>query len=169
MFDGPDIGYRTYIYNSSSFTINKYAKFVIDENGDRYIENMAVYAFDDNFDFKSSDPVAEALNPDLKQLVDPSGLGRTINITFSGKENVPVQSVYNSAQYFSDVESAYSHYSMSNVINALSGVYDITSKLYGSGAGPTAFLDGKSRPIIYRHPWGRPPNHQRYYKSQLSA
>lgn len=44
---------RTYIWNSQGFTVASDARFVIEPDGTRHIENFAILPFDDNFDFES--------------------------------------------------------------------------------------------------------------------
>ena len=44
---------RTYILNSQGYAINKFARFIVTKDGERYIENLTLLPLMDNFDFSS--------------------------------------------------------------------------------------------------------------------
>jgi hypothetical protein len=90
---------RTYIYNSGSFSIADAARFVVEPDGRRHIENFSIAPRQDkdvreNFDLNSTDSVslnsliAAAGNQYIRANIDPSGIGRKIWIDFVG--TVPV-------------------------------------------------------------------------------
>lgn len=92
---------RSYIWNSTGFKIVDNADFVVTQDGRRYIENYAVVPLGgENFDFVGSG-LSNFVNPTLEYLVDPSGIGRTINIAFNG--NVVTRS-YSFENYQADLE-----------------------------------------------------------------
>lgn len=64
-----DYAERVYIWNSGEFKISDNARFIVKENGDRYIENFAIEPRDeDNFDFESNDLIAQLGNHELEQV-----------------------------------------------------------------------------------------------------
>ncbi|MHB9021815.1 MAG: hypothetical protein ACYC3A_08305 [Halothiobacillus sp.] len=66
-----DFASRVYIYNSSSFAIPLDAKFVVEADGTRSIENFAILPANDNFDFISDDFATGLVNPILDHQIDP--------------------------------------------------------------------------------------------------
>lgn len=75
-----DHAFRTYVYNSSGFRLAPEAVFVIEPDGSRHVENFAILPFDDNFDFFSGDDLATFGNPWLQARIDPSRIGRRVEI-----------------------------------------------------------------------------------------
>jgi len=108
---------RTYIYNSTGFTISPTAEFVIKADGTREITGLGVYVFNENFDFSSDDIAANLANPLLKSWIDPSGLGRTVKLIFANRGDVPVPSVYTAADFLSDVDDIVSHQTVPNPVS----------------------------------------------------
>ncbi|MBR7060087.1 MAG: hypothetical protein IKI22_05745 [Neisseriaceae bacterium] len=90
-----DLFERAYIWNSVAFMVNDDAVFVIDEDGNRFIENFAIVPFSndkpglrdengkpmDNFDFTGGD-TSNIANAAIGWKIDPSGIGRKVNIKF---------------------------------------------------------------------------------------
>ena len=88
-----DIGLRSYIYNTGGFKVSDGARFVIDADGTRHITNLAVHAFNDDFDF-NGDGLVGTLDPIAEAQIDPPKIGRAIKIDFINKESVPVDLNY---------------------------------------------------------------------------
>jgi hypothetical protein len=72
---------RSYIYNTSGFTISekylpstKLLKFIIEANGTKHIQNMQILPLTDNFDFDSSDKSTVLANAVLQPNIDPSNI-----------------------------------------------------------------------------------------------
>ncbi len=90
---------RTYIYNSGSFSISDSARFIVELDGRRHIENFSITPRQDdkvreNFDLESTTKanlnslIGAAGNQYIRANIDPSGIGRKIWIDFVGA--VPV-------------------------------------------------------------------------------
>lgn len=95
---------RVYIYASTSFEISDVAKFVV-KGKDRYIENMAVHAHHDDFDFNSGNRVHRFGNwLKLQSKIDPDNLGRIVKIKYQDKKLVPVTPVYRLEDFLKDRE-----------------------------------------------------------------
>lgn len=86
-----DLVERAYIWNTSGFMIDDGATFVVKANGERYIENFAIRPLkwngeEENFDFQGGG-WSNLVNPILADNIDPSRIGRTVDINFTGKIN----------------------------------------------------------------------------------
>jgi Ca2+-binding RTX toxin-like protein len=95
---------RVYIYNSTAFQLSDDVRFIVAADGTKRIENFAVSPRDDvqeNFDFASSDGLAEFFNADLEYKIDQSGIGITVNIDFSGAIST---STYTLSDYNADLQ-----------------------------------------------------------------
>jgi hypothetical protein len=88
--DIDDYAERVYVYNSQEYKISDDAKFIVEADGTRRIENFSVeYRQDpstppENFDFVGGGNAAAVGNGFLQPRVDPSNIGRTVNINFTG-------------------------------------------------------------------------------------
>lgn len=82
--DDPDYMDRAYVFGSMKFEINKDAKFIINSDGSREVLDIAVVPVDDNFDYISTSTSAQVTNWLTKERIDPSGIGRTVQIKFTG-------------------------------------------------------------------------------------
>ena len=79
-----DYSDRAYVFGSTDFEIVPDAKFIVNPDGSREIVDIAVQPMADNFDYESSNAVAAITNWLTKDRIDPSGIGRTVPIEFSG-------------------------------------------------------------------------------------
>jgi hypothetical protein len=96
---------RSYIYNTQAFKIADDAVFVIEADGTRHIENFAIIPdtnVPDNFDFQGGDDFTNAGNILLKDWIDPSGIGRTINFHYDNMTNIQRYD-YQNTNYYSDI------------------------------------------------------------------
>ena len=75
---------RAYVFGSGEFEINADAKFVINADGSREILDIAVVPRNDNFDFTSTSVPAQITNALTESRIDPSGIGRSVPIIFTG-------------------------------------------------------------------------------------
>ena len=76
---------RAFIFGSTGFTIDfDSIKFVVKADGTKEIQGLKIIPCEDNFDFDSINGVANYLNEDFKEVIDPFGIGRTVPIKFTG-------------------------------------------------------------------------------------
>ncbi|MCO6517691.1 calcium-binding protein [Snodgrassella sp.] len=76
---------RAFIFGSTSFTIDfDSIRFVVKADGTREIQGLKIIPCKDNFDFDSSNGIANYFNKDFKKIIDPFGIGRTVPIQFTG-------------------------------------------------------------------------------------
>ena len=80
----PDYIDRAYVFGSSEFEINADARFIVHPNGNREVLNIAVVPRKDNFDYTSTDLAAQITNWLTVDRIDPSAIGRTVPIVFTG-------------------------------------------------------------------------------------
>lgn len=78
-----DLLMRAYVYQSSPYTIAKDAVFIIEADGTRHIENFAILPFTDDFDFNSGSLTSNIANRILKPRIDPTDIGRKVEILFT--------------------------------------------------------------------------------------
>jgi len=143
-----DYAERVYIYNSTAFEVTDSARFTVDSDGTRHITNFALLPRTDvqeNFDFESADGLAGLINPLLEYLVDPSFIGRGVNIDFSGTRTV--DSDYTDLDFSGDEAklASWTIYTVPNVVK----LAPVPGQLNFDGA--TNFThDGKA--ILYGSP-----------------
>ena len=75
---------RAYIFGSGEYKINKEARFYVNEDGSREIIDICVEPVDENFDYIGGNKLIQIANDLTKEQIDPSGIGRTVPITFTG-------------------------------------------------------------------------------------
>lgn len=91
---------RSYVFGHASFNLSDDTEFVVDSSGNLSMQNVKVVPENDNFDFKSTS-MAQYLNEYfLIPNIDPSGIGRTVSVTYTGSVS-PV--LYSSSAFASDV------------------------------------------------------------------
>ncbi len=79
---------RAYVFGSGNFKIADSARFVIDPiTGFRSVFNIAVEPVTDNFDYISGSWPAIITNWMTESRIDPSGIGRTVTIKFTGSNS----------------------------------------------------------------------------------
>lgn len=154
--DGGDYAERVYIYHSMSFKVVDDAQFIIDADGHRRIENFAIIPRDDstgdndvneNFDFKGKGLATDIGNPTLNDAIDPSRIGRTVDIDFTG--NIET-STYDSKDFLDDLSATFK-FNKANFISSLSyansAMVEVANNLWLND-GPTNFLY-QQKPIVY--------------------
>ncbi|HSC74691.1 MAG TPA: hypothetical protein VLB90_00455 [Pseudomonadales bacterium] len=143
-----DYSDRVYIWNSVAFKISDSTRFVVTDSGERYLTNFSIvpHSFKgdiENFDFESDDIIAGIGNSYLKDIIDPSDIGRTVNISFSGDRSAIAQ--YSYSDFLHDDATKISP-DLALLDGLKNGIDELTNKLFA--AGSTRFLqDGK--PIIH--------------------
>lgn len=91
---------RAYIFGHSGFHLSDDTEFTVGPNGELSMNNVSVIPEDDNFDFESTG-ISQYLNDFyLQPAIDPSQIGRTVNIYFTGTATV---SAYTADTYASDI------------------------------------------------------------------
>lgn len=144
-----DYALRVYIYNNTLFEISDSSKFIVGADGTVKIENFSVVpsgSQQENFDMNGGDFLTNfANNILLEPALDPSGIGRRVNINFTGNANGKTYSEENFLQDSNKIES----WKVSDLgyLKLNSDVADIALNLWLNN-GPTQFLDGLS-PIVY--------------------
>ncbi|MDK2126717.1 calcium-binding protein, partial [Parachitinimonas caeni] len=148
--DGKDDFYeRAYIWNTVAFKINDGASFVIESNGNRYIDNFSIDPYSkrnnqEDFDFTSSSMSSKVANYFLQPIVDPSGIGRSVPIGFDFSQGRTTTRLN-----FIDMMRASAQKTHASAVAAgrlALGADDLAAKLFQ--AGTIRFLDG-DKPIIY--------------------
>ncbi len=143
-----DYAERTYIWNSQSFKIVDDASFIVEENGSRHIESFGIEPnidprFPENFDFKSQDGLTKIGNDYLQPRVDPSNIGRKVNIDFTGEAP---RTTYDGNSYLNDLIKM-NTWSGLDLIKLKGDMDLLLEGLWFNGV--TRFLDSNNRPILY--------------------
>ena len=137
-----DLLERAYIWNSTSFKISDNAVFVVDKNGNRTIENFGIEpAKDEDFDFKGGF-FSNLVNPILEAMIDPSGIGKKVNIEFTGK----IETNTLTREKFFAEKSKKSAFSLVNALEVNANLNKLINQLWDSGSIKHLY---KNKPIIY--------------------
>lgn len=81
---------RSFAFGSTKFDLDKEkVRYVFDANTGEALRIDHIFAKPqvDNFDYKSNDGIARQVNPILRQITDPSGIGRQVKIEFEHEDN----------------------------------------------------------------------------------
>lgn len=144
---GSDIQLRTYIYGTSHFDIAATAKFVIEADGTRKIENFAVIPTQDNFDFVSDDGTTSLANKFGFLTVDPSHIGRQVIMNFTDT-NLIATKTYTQTDFINEKNFISNRWNMTEF--AIKGsVLSVAIDLFADGQAPSATFDDNNRPIFY--------------------
>jgi hypothetical protein len=122
-------------------------RFVVEADGTRYIENMSLsIRGQENFDFASSDPIANITADYVQNRMDVSHIGRTVNFTFV--DSSPVTAHYGADEFYADVASIEENSTVvPDLEYLLFEVNNILDNLWDDGV--SKFIDDEGRPIIY--------------------
>jgi VCBS repeat-containing protein len=135
---------RTYVFGSVSFVV-KSATLVVNLDGTRYIKDLVIAPFDDNFDYTSGNPMVQIADTlFLQSNTDPSYLGRTVEIEFNS--NDINSAVYTNEDYIKDINSDIYH-PIDGLVDAISYTLNVPEFLWDNGT--TQFIDSQGRAIIY--------------------
>ncbi|MDN2701266.1 hypothetical protein O0881_04550 [Janthinobacterium sp. SUN100] len=144
-----DMVERAYIWNTTQFQIDPRARFIVDQNGNRSIENFAIIprvkdGSPENFDFKAGDGVGKLANLALEPAIDPSGIGRTVILSFSD-DQIPVKN-FSQSDYNTSVSNLVIRNEL-NVVKLISEFPSFVTNLWNEGTTNTVDADG--RVILY--------------------
>lgn len=151
--DSDDIAERTFLWNSSALQLADDIVFVVETNGTRRIDNLAIVPLQqsdyvENFDLVThqNDWIASLGNQFIiKPKMDTFGIGRRVNINFTGSP--PSGHTYTQDDFEEDLLLTASQYSSLPPIGLLAGINDILDELWDEGI--TQFLDQDGLPIVY--------------------
>jgi Ca2+-binding RTX toxin-like protein len=145
-----DVAERVYIYNTQDYAINADARFIVDADGTRRIENLRVILPpSDDFDFVGG-PTSDLAALYLVPRVDPWHIGKTVQIDYSGDFNIGNYSRNEFLDHKSFINVALNPL-VSGLQTLLSG---LATQLFD--AGVTKFVDGAGRAIVYGDANGGP-------------
>lgn len=174
-----DYAERTYIWATTGFKVSDDAVFVVGTDGNGEVRNFSIEPIDkEDFDFEGG-PTSKIGNAALKPVIDPSGIGKTVEFKFTDMDKIPTSTLTKS-DFRRDVKSNVTStesvlkllFQMSTLGNltdpglllpkslsslshkaiAAVGLYameELKNKLFSSGDQPIRFLDSDNRPIIY--------------------
>lgn len=139
---------RAYIWESTAFQIDNHARFVVNADGSRYIQDFGIIPYSndgtENFDFKSSSGFSELVNFALEPLVDPPGIGREVVISFGGTRNLDDMFTY--AEYVNAASTAVLP-NPALVGTIIANASSFIDQLFENGS--IRFLDDDHKPILY--------------------
>ncbi|HEX7891781.1 MAG TPA: calcium-binding protein [Ramlibacter sp.] len=146
-----DHAMRTYVYQSGSFRIADGAQFVVNADGSREIRNFAILPFDDNFDFESSSTITQIGNLSLEAKIDPTGIGRRVNIDFDPSSKAAVlRRTYAAQDYLNDVATeARTYHPVDGLSRLPSEMQSVIDDLWNVSPGVTQILDSSGRVVIH--------------------
>ncbi|NEQ51687.1 MAG: hypothetical protein F6K11_16360, partial [Leptolyngbya sp. SIO3F4] len=151
--DFDDYAERTYIFNSLEFQISDSAKFIVRQDGTKYIEDFSIEPRrdkQDNFDFNGGGFLTNFGNSIIKPRIDPSGIGRTVNLNYTPGSSPKVRYDINSFNADKTLVSSWSTNLLFNLPKLETDVIKLTNELFDQGV--TKFLDDQNRPILYGTP-----------------
>lgn len=125
----------------------------MDASGNRSINNYAIVPDDrvqENFDFSGNGLIADTYNFTFRNVIDPSGIGRKVNISFV--DDISSNRTYTYSDYVADVVTHADHVLAGSAMIArkpasgLSGARDMVDDLWDSGVLKTIY---QGKPILY--------------------
>ena len=167
--DGQDnLTERAYIWNNMAFQIadDSNLKFVIEPDGTKKIENFSAYPRldnPDNFDFTTSGLAGIVANDFLEPRIDPSRIGRTVNINFDNIDRIEPIEIYTENDFYQDlkpseggVEDLFTDGDIEtryfiDLVTAGSRIFPERNQFIDElfQAETIRFLDDSNRPILY--------------------
>jgi uncharacterized protein YegL len=146
---------RAWVYNSMEFQIADDVEFIVDENGDKRIENLSIFprlTVQENFDFVSDDTPTFILNSFAEPRIDPSGIGRKVLINFVNADLLP-KILYSQEYFLNDLQRSQSwelgvvgDIGVVGLARLVSAKDEFINGLFNDGV--IKFLDG-NKPILY--------------------
>jgi Ca2+-binding RTX toxin-like protein len=147
-----DYGSRTYIWGTVAFDIVNSAQFVVTASGERYIDNYVVRPFlnegaIENFDFTAGDWAGAAGGQELSYNIDPSGIGRRVDLAFTGSLLPAVRYTETQFQEERALASTWTVYHVWPIDRLRSEMSEIQRQLWDDGT--IKYLDAENKVIIY--------------------
>lgn len=125
-----DYAERTYVFNSGRFKISDNAQFIIHPDRTREIQNFSIVPReDDNFDFEGGGITADVGNDIWEPEIDPSGIGRTVDIKFVG--TVPDRTY--TLNDYTDDQVTVSSWALSPGPGDIQKLLDVSQQLWDDG------------------------------------
>ncbi|MDO8263406.1 MAG: hypothetical protein Q7T21_09275, partial [Gallionella sp.] len=152
-----DLLERAYIWQTTGFQIDNNARFFVAANGTRTVTNFGIVPYSaessdgitpanvENFDFTGGGTVSNLAGALLKPMIDPSDIGRVVNIPFTGVRTLTP--VFTSADFNAAVSSLPLPSRVENLKTINAGANQFVQGLFDSGV--IKFLDSQNRPILY--------------------
>lgn len=136
--------------NISSGNGNNTLRFCIYPDGRREIKNFSIIPrersshADDDFDFDGG-TISNYTNSATEKVIDPSGIGRTVNFKFVNDLTIEDYSTLTVDDYhaLSIIDPSY----FTSIVDGKSHLENLIDRLWNSGT--IKFLDNNNRPIIY--------------------
>jgi Ca2+-binding RTX toxin-like protein len=155
--DHPDYNERVYVWNSTAFEIDETTtRFVVHDGGRRTIENLRIVplnsvvqppgVYPENFDFETNGfftNIADTIV--LNDAIDPSRIGRTVNINFTGRRDTIPE--YTLANY--EYDEARIPEVNGGLIDAYNAMREVALALFNEGDQVSRYVDAEGRAIIY--------------------
>lgn len=151
-----DIGFnnyqtRAFVWGSTQYKVDGRATFVWDANGNLSIENLAVIPFDDDFDFVSSNPIAQYYNSYMEPILDAYGIGRKVLFEFTAQSKLDWVAnnavTYTEADFVSDSSEVYLQTGSISPIGFLESATDLDIIL--KQLANDTYVDAEGRNIVY--------------------
>ncbi|MBR6027227.1 MAG: hypothetical protein IK065_06510, partial [Neisseriaceae bacterium] len=144
--DSADYWKRAFAFGSTKLALDRDSiLYVYDAQTGKALrlENIALKPVDDNFDFDTKDIEANKINAILRQIMDPSGIGKTVNINFNNNGYFKLgDGIYAQADYINDKSINYGGDSMNY------GKYYNGLKILGQ-SGIYNFRDDQDRIVMF--------------------
>lgn len=142
---------RTYIFNSQTYFLTQNVKFIIDENGNKYIENFAMIPGVEDFDFEGT-TLSNFGNILIENDIDPYRIGKTLKITYPSHKKGGLEyndygkgRIYTISDYKNDKER-YIKQNHGISTELLNPMYSLVDKLWDKGV--TKFIDNEGKTIV---------------------
>jgi Ca2+-binding RTX toxin-like protein len=157
--DSADYAERVYVWNSTGFEIDETTtRFVVHEDGSRTIENLGIVplnsvvrapdpdSYPENFDFETEGFFSNLADEFiLNDAIDPSRIGRKVNIVFTEDRNTTP--TYALEDYQRDVERIPED--NGNLLDAREAMGQVVLDLFNEGNQVSRTVDTDGRAIIY--------------------
>lgn len=140
---------RSYIWQTTAFKLDDRTRFVVEQDGTRYITNYAVTKHsetgNENFDFLS-DSWSSPAGLYLASRIDPSGIGRRVEISFTTDRTISTGR-YTTADYLADKQNSPEAHPIDGMTALWNQKETLVSDLWGVGI--IRFLDPDNKAIAY--------------------
>ena len=146
---GQEWAERVYLFETQTYALNQNIEFYINGDGVKSIKNFVIMLQDEDFDFDGgfwSNLGNMFIEPD----VDPSSIGKTIDITYphsaDSEYHLQYGTTYTIDDYYGDI-TRYSEQNHGTLAEVYFPMMDLMKELWNSGI--TQFIDPQGRAIVY--------------------